>query len=39
MVVALSVMHKSLIVAGMETEVVGWGRGGIVLTFIKSLGV
>jgi len=39
MVVALSIMHMSLIVAGIETEEVGWGRGGVMLTFIKSLAV
>jgi len=39
MVVTLSVMHMSLIVAGIETEEVEWDRGGIMLTFIKSLAV
>ena len=39
MVIALSVTHMRLIVAGIETEEVGWGRGGVILTFIKSLAV
>ena len=39
MVVTPSVTHMSLIVAGIETEEVGWGRGGVVLTFIESLAV
>jgi len=29
----------SLIIAGIETEEAGWGRGGVMLMLIKSLAV
>jgi len=34
---ASHVYRHFLMIAGIETEEVGWGRGGIMLTIIKSL--
>ena len=40
-VVALNnyAIYRSLIIAGIETKEVGWDRGGVMLTLIKSLAV
>jgi len=31
--------YMSVIIAGIKTEEVGWGRGGVMLMLIKSLAV